>query len=70
MYKTKEEHLEYFRHVARTEWFKNHEVALSEFTDGKNVIRVVRFYQPERICYYVRYVFDGNHSATCSSTGL
>lgn len=61
MFRTKEEHLNYFRHVARTEWFKNHEVALSEFTDGKNVIRVVRFYQPKTIYYAVRYVFDGNH---------
>lgn len=60
-YSTKEEHLQYFRHIARTSWFKNHEVVLSEYVGDKDTIRVVRFRQPGTNCYAVRYVFDGNH---------
>ncbi len=59
MFKTKEEHLEHFRQVARTEWFKNHQVETQDFTNGDKVIRAVRFRRPGTIIYSVKYVFDG-----------
>ncbi len=60
--KTPVEHAEYYQHVARTEWFKDHIVSVRTYNGGPDVskIVVVDFRRPNTCTYAVRYVFDGN----------
>ena len=57
-YKTKHEHADHFRHVARTEWFKDHKVIYTELAEG---MTVVDFCKPGTHVYALRYIYSGHY---------
>ena len=62
-YKTKEEHVEYYRRIAKDEWFNKHEIIVSEYRSESSgsPITVVDFRRMDTNVYAIRYIFAGRY---------